>query len=185
LETRPKRSDQSPYDTSGGNTTYVHMLINQRTVPLGKSIPECGKRDDGWCELQTFIKFQKHNVAKASYDASCFGNYSRPGYGDITDGAIPVPSLKGISTPSAKSSSGGINLQSWDLMGTNQYWICESILFLTYCNHTGDGRMSQRTKRVIYLRWVKVVSTSTKQSSNNAIYAYTIPEIARLYNSGP
>jgi hypothetical protein len=89
LEKRPQDSSESPYDTSGSNTTYVHMLINQRTVPLGESIPDCGKRDDGWCELQAFIKFQQENIVKANYNESCFGDYSTPSYGNITDGAFP------------------------------------------------------------------------------------------------
>ncbi|CRG82938.1 3-phytase A [Talaromyces islandicus] len=93
LEKRPQDSSQTSYDTSGRETTYVHMLINQRTVPLGKSIPDCGKRDDGWCELHTFIKYQQQNIARANYNASCFGNYSTLGYGNITDGAIPNSSI--------------------------------------------------------------------------------------------
>lgn len=89
LEKRPQNPSQSAYDHSGKETTYVHMLINQRTVPLGESIPDCGKRDDGWCELETFIKAQQQNIARANYNASCFGNYSRPAYGNVTDGAAP------------------------------------------------------------------------------------------------
>ncbi|KAJ9482516.1 hypothetical protein VN97_g10913 [Penicillium thymicola] len=78
----------SSYESKGDETTYVHMLMNQRTIPLGRSISECGDREDGWCELQTFIKIQKENIVKAKYDKSCFGNYSVPAYGDITTGAI-------------------------------------------------------------------------------------------------
>ena len=78
----------SAYESEGGETTYVHLLMNQRTIPLGRSITECGERDDGWCELQTFVKVQKENIAKAKYDESCFGDYSIPAYGDITTGAI-------------------------------------------------------------------------------------------------
>lgn len=89
LEKRPKDSSESSFDTSGEETTYVHMLINQRTVPLGESIPDCGKRDDGWCELHTFIEYQQKNIARANYNASCFANYTTPKYGKITDGAIP------------------------------------------------------------------------------------------------
>ncbi|KAH8697078.1 histidine phosphatase superfamily [Talaromyces proteolyticus] len=89
LDQRPRNSSDSPYDTSGNSTSYVHMIMNQRTIPLGESIPDCGARDDGWCELQTFINFQQQNVDKANYNASCFGDYSTPGYGNITDGAIP------------------------------------------------------------------------------------------------
>lgn len=85
---RSKDPHASAYEEKGGETTYVHLLINQRTLSLGRSISECGKRDDGWCELETFIKAQKENIVQAKYEDSCFGNYSVPAYGDITTGAI-------------------------------------------------------------------------------------------------
>lgn len=70
-------------------TKYIHFLINQRTVPLGKSFPECGDRDDGWCELDTFLRVQKRSLSSAQYEYSCFGNYSEMQYGVVTDG-VPV-----------------------------------------------------------------------------------------------
>ncbi|KAF9894766.1 hypothetical protein FE257_006656 [Aspergillus nanangensis] len=75
---RSPNSSDSPYESAGSETVYVHMLMNQRTIPLGRSIPECGKRDDGWCELQTFIKAQQDNIAKANFHESCFGDYPAP-----------------------------------------------------------------------------------------------------------
>ena len=88
LARRSEDPQASAYESGGGETTYVHLLMNQRTIPLGRSITECGERDDGWCELQTFINAQKENIAKAKYEESCFGNYSIPAYGDITTGAV-------------------------------------------------------------------------------------------------
>ncbi|KAL5364971.1 histidine phosphatase superfamily [Aspergillus floccosus] len=87
LAKRPKETHASVYE-SGHDTTYIHMLMNQRTIPLGRSLKECGDRDDGWCELQTFVNALKENIPKAKFDESCYGNYSIPAYGDITDGAI-------------------------------------------------------------------------------------------------
>ncbi|KAJ6031976.1 hypothetical protein N7540_002708 [Penicillium herquei] len=87
----PKRSEQpggAVYESAGGETIYVHMLMNQRTIPLGRSISECGQRDDGWCELKNFIKAQKENIVKANYEESCFSDYPVPKYGNITTGAI-------------------------------------------------------------------------------------------------
>ncbi|TKA64876.1 hypothetical protein B0A55_09727, partial [Friedmanniomyces simplex] len=43
---------------AGGPTTYIHFILNQRTLPLGVSFPACGMRDDGWCELATFLEVQ-------------------------------------------------------------------------------------------------------------------------------
>lgn len=88
---RGKRSNDhhgSVYEHKGPETTYVHMLINQRTISLGRNIPECGRRDDGWCELETFITAQKENIAKAKFEDSCFGDYPAPAYGDIKTGAV-------------------------------------------------------------------------------------------------
>ena len=48
--TRPTNSTtakMSDYYTGGSPTTYIHLLLNQRTVPLGKSYTACGSRDDG------------------------------------------------------------------------------------------------------------------------------------------
>ena len=71
----------------GKPTTYVHFILNQRTVPLGKSLPECGDRLDGWCELETFLQVQRGMTEKADYDFACNGEYEVPAYGEIKDGA--------------------------------------------------------------------------------------------------
>ncbi|KAJ5589862.1 hypothetical protein N7450_003834 [Penicillium hetheringtonii] len=88
LKKRSRDSRDSVYEKTGSETTYIHMLMNQRTIPLGRSISECGQRDDGWCEIGAFIKAQKKNIAKANFTESCFGNYSTPEYGSIKDGTI-------------------------------------------------------------------------------------------------
>jgi hypothetical protein len=73
--------------TSGPPTSYVHFIINQRTLPLGASFPACGNRTDGWCELQTFITIQQQSLATANYDYACNGKYPAVPYGSITNGA--------------------------------------------------------------------------------------------------
>ncbi|KAL8732074.1 MAG: hypothetical protein Q9166_003028 [cf. Caloplaca sp. 2 TL-2023] len=57
----------------GPATTYIHFIINQRTLPLGASFPACGDRTDGWCELQTFLQVQDSSLADAQYNYSCNG----------------------------------------------------------------------------------------------------------------
>ena len=81
----PRRLEEEIY-LEGAPTSYVHFILNQRTIPLGKSHPECGDRDDGWCEMGTFIKVQQKQIEFADFDYACFGEYERPKYGDITDG---------------------------------------------------------------------------------------------------
>ena len=76
-------------DQKGPETKYIHFIINQRTLPLGKSFPECGSRSDGWCEVTTFLKLQKDSLAKAKYDFSCNGDYPPVEYGSVTDG-VPI-----------------------------------------------------------------------------------------------
>lgn len=74
----------------GEATRYIHFVLNQRTLPLGKSFPECDvDRKDGWCELETFLKIQEDMPAKANYDYACFGDYPTRPYGEVTDG-VPV-----------------------------------------------------------------------------------------------
>ena len=80
------RKNSSNEYLQGGPTKYVHFIINQRTLPLGKSFPECDQRTDGWCELSTFLDTQKDSLAKAKYDESCNGNYPAVPYGTVTDG---------------------------------------------------------------------------------------------------
>lgn len=56
-------------------TKYVHFVLNQRTIPLGWSFPECdASRVDGWCEFETFLKVQEDMPRKAKYDYACFGD---------------------------------------------------------------------------------------------------------------
>ncbi|EGP89370.1 uncharacterized protein MYCGRDRAFT_69914 [Zymoseptoria tritici IPO323] len=76
------------YD-EGSTTRYVHFILNQRTIPLGASFSKCGKRDDGWCELTTFMEVQSTKLEEAKYEYSCFGNYTALGYGNVTNG-VPV-----------------------------------------------------------------------------------------------
>lgn len=71
-------------------TKYIHFIMNQRTLPLGRSFPECGNRTDGWCELETFMKIQQDALALAQYEFACFGEYPALPYGSVTDGAPPA-----------------------------------------------------------------------------------------------
>ncbi|POS86286.1 phosphoglycerate mutase-like protein [Erysiphe pulchra] len=78
---------QRTYDKSGKETTYLHFILNQRTLPLGFSFPECGSdRLDGWCELDTFLKLQENAAELARYDYACNGDYEVVPWGKITDG---------------------------------------------------------------------------------------------------
>lgn len=88
---RPVKADGSGYvetGESGGETKYVRMVLNQRTLPLGKSFPECdASRVDGWCEFETFLAVQEKMTWAARFDHACFGEYEPVPYGEIKDGA--------------------------------------------------------------------------------------------------
>lgn len=79
------------YDETGNATTYVHLSLNQRTVPLHKSYAECEQRDDGWCELSTVLQVFEGLLDTARYEYSCFGKYPSVPYGNVSDG---VPTSK-------------------------------------------------------------------------------------------
>lgn len=82
--------DEDEEDEEGKKWThYIHFILNQRTLPLGASFPECDpSRLDGWCELDTFLKVQEDMEDKARYDFACFGDYPAPkAWGEIMDGA--------------------------------------------------------------------------------------------------
>ncbi|GLA28606.1 hypothetical protein AnigIFM63326_006193 [Aspergillus niger] len=89
----PRRSHhdhhQDTYLKHTGETEYVHFLLNQRTVPLHKSLPECSFRSDGWCELDAFLRAQKDSLQKAEYDFSCVGEWDLGEFGDVWDG-VPI-----------------------------------------------------------------------------------------------
>jgi len=83
----PDRSGSAAYDVGSGPIKYIHFILNQRTLPLGVSFPACGSRDDGWCELSTFLSLQEDSFAEANYDYACNGDYAAVPYGQITNGA--------------------------------------------------------------------------------------------------
>lgn len=83
-------------------TYYVHFLQNERTLPLHASFSQCEFRDDGWCELNTFLDVQKGSLAAAEFEYSCNGNWTLGLYGSITDG---VPATKSSSAAKSSSSS--------------------------------------------------------------------------------
>jgi len=71
----------------GGNTTYIHFILNQRTVPLGMSFSACGNRADGYCELGSFLDVMGNASSDANYDYACNGDYTPPTFGQISNGA--------------------------------------------------------------------------------------------------
>ncbi|KAL3483516.1 histidine phosphatase superfamily [Aspergillus germanicus] len=81
-----KLEDSDDYIPATGRTRYVHFLLNQRTVPLHASFKECEQRDDGWCELETFLQIQKRSLGKAQFQYSCNGDWDMGPYGSVTDG---------------------------------------------------------------------------------------------------
>ena len=82
-------SDSNDGNESTNPTKYIHFLLNQRTIPLGKSFPECGDRSDGWCALSVFLDIQDKSLARARWEESCFGKYESVSYGDVKDG-VPI-----------------------------------------------------------------------------------------------
>ncbi|KAJ8100133.1 acid phosphatase [Lipomyces tetrasporus] len=75
------------YICDTGEMHYVHFVLNQRSIPLHVSFEACEYRDDGWCELPTFMNVQKENrLGKADYQYACFGNWTMMGYGFYNSG---------------------------------------------------------------------------------------------------
>lgn len=78
------------YDVSGGPTTYMHLVINQRTLALGASYPECGHLKSGWCEMETFLNILSTKEAEAEYDFACNGDYPAAPPGSVITNGVPV-----------------------------------------------------------------------------------------------
>ncbi|KAF4975295.1 hypothetical protein FZEAL_7893 [Fusarium zealandicum] len=86
---KPVSPERNGY-LEGKETKYIHFVLNQRTLPLGKSFPDCDvNRKDGWCELDTFLKVQEEMAEKANFEYACYGDWPSLPYGKITDGAPP------------------------------------------------------------------------------------------------
>ncbi len=86
---QPVAADRSSGAAARGpETKYIHFILNQRTLPLGASFPECdAARVDGWCELDTFLRVQEAMPDRAKYDEACFGPFALQPYGKSMDGA--------------------------------------------------------------------------------------------------
>ncbi|KAG7132294.1 3-phytase A like protein [Verticillium longisporum] len=84
---KPVKADRSGYADKGGETKYVHFVLNQRTVPLGVSFEECDVgRVDGWCEFETFLEVQDKMEKLADFDRACFGEVPQRPFGEVNDG---------------------------------------------------------------------------------------------------
>lgn len=71
---KPLAADRMSY-LDGAETKYVHFILNQRTVPLGWSLPECdSSRIDGWCEFNAFLAAQERMPGLANYEQVCHGD---------------------------------------------------------------------------------------------------------------
>lgn len=86
---QPIKPDNCLEYDDGGPTQYVHFIINQRTLPLGKSYSQCGNTQNGWCEMSAFLNATANIVEEAQFEYSCFGNYSSVPYGTLTNG-VPL-----------------------------------------------------------------------------------------------
>ncbi|KAM0584477.1 hypothetical protein ACHAQF_007602 [Verticillium nonalfalfae] len=84
---KPVKADRSGYADKGGETKYVHFVLNQRTVPLGVSFEDCDVgRVDGWCEFETFLEVQDKMEKLADFDRACFGEVPQRPFGEVNDG---------------------------------------------------------------------------------------------------
>ncbi|KAK7928301.1 histidine acid phosphatase [Apiospora marii] len=104
-------SQADSYYDEGDATKYVHLTLSQRTVPLGESYPECGRRDDGWCEMGTFMQILDGLLEQAKFEYSCFGNYT--GGSNVTDG---VPVVK-------RALGGGMGSGLAQFEASDHYWL--------------------------------------------------------------
>lgn len=50
---------------NGPPTTYLHFVLNQRTLPLGKSYAQCGNRDDGMLMFLLLLRLDHEAVIHA------------------------------------------------------------------------------------------------------------------------
>lgn len=82
----PSRLGGASY-LNGSATTYVHFLLNQRTLSLPLNYPaSCPARDDGWCTMAGFLNATANAFTTSQYNYSCNGNYPAVPFGTLTNG---------------------------------------------------------------------------------------------------
>lgn len=96
-----------------GNTTYIHMISNQRTIPFGNSFSICGNRVDGWCELNNFLAAEANRTTLADYNYACFGNYTVAANANITNGA---PLSKRSAMPPVLNKRSSVAVDVYDAL---------------------------------------------------------------------
>ncbi|KNG90870.1 putative acid phosphatase [Aspergillus nomiae NRRL 13137] len=96
IKTDRCHEDPDPYIRSTARTDYVHFILNQRTLPLHRSFRKCEARSDGWCELETFLKIQKHSFDRAEFEYACRGQWGTGSleYSDHIHDGVPPQSGK-------------------------------------------------------------------------------------------
>ncbi|KAK8091344.1 hypothetical protein PG994_000849 [Apiospora phragmitis] len=102
-----KAASADSYYDEGGATKYMHLTLSQRTVPLGESYPACGRRDDGWCEMGTFMRILDGLLEQAKFEFSCFGNYTNGNVTDVVKRAL----------------GGGMGLGLAQFEASDHYWL--------------------------------------------------------------
>lgn len=109
----PINDEHLPVTSSSGagNTTYIHIISNQRTIPLGNSFSICGNRVDGWCELNNFLAAEANRTTLAEYNYACFGNYTVAANANITDGR---PNSKRSVTPQLLTKRSSMPVDQYD-----------------------------------------------------------------------
>lgn len=82
----PSHRNSSSRD-SAPPTKYIHFILNQRTIPLHENFDVCEYRDDGWCELETWLKKQETSLEDSMYDYACHSDdYEAGKHGDFWNG---------------------------------------------------------------------------------------------------
>lgn len=57
---------------TGETTQYMHLVLNDRTVPLHASYEQCEVRDDGWCKLDRVLDALGDRNERVNWRGVCY-----------------------------------------------------------------------------------------------------------------
>lgn len=69
----PVPGDRSAEVSGNSKAKYIHVMLNDHTLPLAKNIPQyCEERADGWCDFNKFTEYLETLWDEVSFEATCF-----------------------------------------------------------------------------------------------------------------
>ncbi|KAL8292818.1 hypothetical protein RQP46_000512 [Phenoliferia psychrophenolica] len=71
-------------------TKQIRMIVNDAVIPLETAYEGCKHDFNGLCAFDTVVAALQKRISEIDYEHDCFGNYSVPAFGTVTNGRAPA-----------------------------------------------------------------------------------------------